>query len=132
MDGMPTNAKLLVVEDDAQNANKISRILTKIGHQVMGIFSSASSELIGSLKKYQPDLLIINLNSEAGYENIKTAQNVRKLFGTPIIFVTDQGQPSLIKKASELQPENIILKPFREKELSIAVQLALFKKLNFS
>ncbi len=105
--GAQRTSRVLVVEDDAQLRQIITRNLTARGHQVRE--ASDAAEALDALADEQPDLLIldINLPDRTGWDVLRDAQlpdEVRVLMLTAV--------PVSPRRLAEFRPVAYLPKPF--------------------
>jgi len=60
-------------------------------------------------------------------DGIKVAEQIRTRRDVPIIFITAFADESTLQRAKITTPSGYILKPFQERELAIAIDMALYK-----
>jgi PAS domain S-box-containing protein/putative nucleotidyltransferase with HDIG domain len=100
--------------------------LTAKGYAVPAIASSGA-EAIEKTKEIQPDLVLMDIVLKGEMDGIKASEKIHALFDIPVIFLTAYADESVLKKAKITGPYGYILKPFEERELHIAVEIALYK-----
>ncbi len=118
--------KILIVEDELVTAADIQETLEKAGHRVTGIARNFR-EAIEAVKRYAPDLALIDIvlkGSEA--DGIATAQALLEQRAMPIIYLTANSETPTVQRAAETHPAAYLLKPFRQTELAIQVELAYY------
>lgn len=118
--------KILIVEDELVTAADIQETLEKAGHRVVGTARNFR-EAIGVVKRDAPDLALIDIvlkGSEA--DGIATAKALLERQAMPIIFLTANSETSTVQRAAETHPAAYLLKPFRQTELAIQVELAYY------
>jgi signal transduction histidine kinase len=118
--------KILIVEDEIIIANNIAEILEGIGYEVVDIAPTATKAIF-SFAKHDPDLVLMDIKLKEKETGIDVAKKIRKISKVPIIFLTANGDEKTINAALETGPYGYILKPVREKELVINIELALKK-----
>lgn len=121
-----SNNRLYIVEDERIIALDLQRRLERLGYTVCGIASSAKEALEG-IESTKPDLILMDIVLQGPIDGIEIAKKVRKDLHIPVIFVTAYSDAKTIERAKEANPFGYILKPFKEKELSSAIEIALFK-----
>jgi PAS domain S-box-containing protein len=60
-------------------------------------------------------------------DGIEAAQQIRARFDIPVIFLTAHADPKTLQRAKVQEPFGYVLKPFQETELSINIEMALYK-----
>lgn len=123
---MAKKTKILVVEDEGISAKYIESYLTQQGYFVSGIVSSGK-EAIECSKAVTPDLVLMDIIIKGTMDGIKTAEILKRDFSVPVIYLTAFCDDSTINKALLTEPFGYILKPFEEKDLRIAIEIALYK-----
>lgn len=120
--------KILVVEDDAQEAAKIQAQLLNSGYLVCGIASELQQACEMS-DQQQPDLSLIDIFLNGKKDGITFAQTIfnGKSRKHPFIFLTNAADRTTFESARLTEPFNYLLKPFNELELQYAIELAIEK-----
>ena len=59
---------------------------------------------------------------------IEAAKEIRKRFDIPVIYLTAYDNQYLVEQAKKTDNYGYLLKPFKDKELHIAIDMALHKK----
>ena len=117
---------IFIIEDEAIVGMDIQRRLERMGYSVSGVFSTGE-EAIKMLGKTIPDLIIMDINLMGGLNGIETAERIHEEFDLPIIYLTAYADDETLKRAKLTDPYGYILKPFQEKELQAAVEIAIYK-----
>lgn len=118
------NESVLVVEDEGIVTMHIENILKSLGYTVSGTVSSGE-EAIEKVKNFRTDLMDIVLKGKM--DGIEAADHIRNNFDVPVIFLTAYGNESTLHRAKITEPYGYLLKPFKERELHIAIEIALYK-----
>jgi diguanylate cyclase (GGDEF)-like protein/PAS domain S-box-containing protein len=119
-------AHILVVEDEVIIALDIQRTLIRMGYAVPEFVTSAESALerIGTL---QPDLVLMDIHLSGAMDGIAAADEIRKQHGLPVVFLTAHSDEATLNRAKITEPYGYVLKPFEERELQIAIDIALYR-----
>jgi DNA-binding response OmpR family regulator len=118
-------SRILVVEDDPDIADLISRSLRRAGHAVelMGTGAGVAEAVRASV----PDLLLLDLMLPA-VDGLTICQRLRAepaTAGVPIIILTARGEESDRVAGLELGADDYVTKPFSPKELAARVTALL-------
>lgn len=118
--------RLLIVEDESIIAMELEFRLNDVGYEVLAIIpgGEAAIEAVGQL---QPDLVLMDIHLEGEMDGISAADEIQKRFDIPIIFLTAHTDDVTLERAKTQTPYGYLVKPFQEKELDIAIQMALYK-----
>lgn len=94
--------KILIVEDDQIIAGTLQEFLSAEGFETLLALDGETG--LGLAKKESPDLIILDiiLPKKDGYEIIKEIRNDQNSKSTPIVLLTNLGNPSNIGKALKL------------------------------
>lgn len=117
-------ARVLVVEDEQIVALELKDRLSRAGHEVPACAASAE-EAIEAAERFRPDLLLMDIKLQGDMDGIAAAEAIRKRFDVPVIYLTAFADSRTVERAQGTEPFGYILKPFDERELQIAVEIAL-------
>ncbi|MCK4250879.1 PAS domain S-box protein [candidate division WOR-3 bacterium] len=118
--------KILIVEDEKIVAVDIKNTLLHLGYAVCGIALSGEDAL-KQIKETQPALVLMDIVLKGDMDGIETAEHVRHRFNTPVIYLTAYADHKTLERAKITEPFGYIIKPFEEKELYTAIEMALYK-----
>ena len=121
-----SKASILIVEDVSSIALSIRNNLESNGYEVAGQ-TDRGKDAIKKAGELHPNLVLMDISLNGEMDGLETAEQIRTLFDIPVIFLTAYTDPSIIELARNAEPYGYILKPFDERELSIAIEMALYK-----
>lgn len=116
--------RILIVEDESIVALDIQNRLEAHGFEVIDIVSTGS-RAIDRAQTEIPDLILMDINLKGSIDGIETASLINRQIKCPIIFLTAFADEKTLKKARISDASGYILKPFRESELLITIELAI-------
>lgn len=119
--------KILIVEDEAIIAQHIEDILEENGYAVVGVAHNME-KAIRLINFRSPDLIILDITLSDESTGIDLAHYINKHSRTPFIYLTSYSDSETVKAVINTNPVGYIAKPFKEKDLLPAIQLALAKK----
>jgi len=119
------NNRILIIEDEALVARELSNRLTNMGCEVVGI--AYGREGIELARKTQPDLLLTDIHLKDGEDGIEMAQIIQQERDVPVVFLTAYSDEATVSRAKALAPYGYIIKPVENRELEIAIEMALYK-----
>ncbi len=120
------NVKILIVEDEIIIAMEIQDRVEGLGYEILDMVSSGE-EALSLLKKETPDIILMDIMLKGGMDGVDTATQIRKTLNVPIIYLTAYADHNTLQRAKITEPSGYILKPVNEKELQIAIEIALYK-----
>jgi DNA-binding NtrC family response regulator len=119
------NLNILIVEDQFLEAENLSIILKNAGHTVHGIAKSVD-QAMGLLKKGNPDIALVDIVLRGELNGIDLARLLDKK-NIPFIFLSANSNATTLEQAIATKPYGFLVKPFREKELLIALNIAVYR-----
>ncbi len=123
---MNEKIKILVVEDEYIVAIDLKKVLEKLGYEVTS-FVGKGEEAIKKAEAEGPDLILMDIMLSGQLNGIQTAELIKQKFEIPVVFLTALIDEETLQKAKITEPGGYLLKPFEEKGLRSAIELALYK-----
>jgi diguanylate cyclase (GGDEF)-like protein/PAS domain S-box-containing protein len=118
--------KILVVEDSSIVAIDIKRSLQKLGYNVVATAASAE-EAIAKVVENEPELILMDIRLKGDTDGVDTARIIKDKYDIPIIYLTAYSDEETLERAKLTEPFGYIIKPFEERELQTAIEMALYK-----
>jgi len=115
---------ILIVEDEALTAEDIRAHVEEAGYEVSAIAASAT-EALDLLAGSRPDAVLMDIVLEGEMDGIAAAEQIRKLYQIPVVFLSAYSERELVERAQATQPYGYLLKPFDQRELRTTLALAL-------
>jgi CheY-like chemotaxis protein len=119
-------SQILIVEDEIVVATELEESLKKLGYGICGVASSGQ-KAIQKGEQENPDLVLMDIKLKGGMDGIQAAEMIRTRLGIPVIFLTAYTDDEIVEEAKVTEPYAYIVKPYRERELHIAIEFALHK-----
>jgi two-component system chemotaxis response regulator CheY len=118
--GETTVKKVLVIDDSETIRQQVKQALAATGYQIIEAVDGVDGlEKLRTLADLDMALCDVNMPRMNGLEMIAEAQRTGSKI--PILMLTTEGQPSLIKRARESGAKGWIVKPFKPELLVAAV-----------
>ncbi len=121
-----SKCKILIVEDDAFFAENLKLHLQKHGYEVVGILDSAE-ETLEQFSLLAPELVLMDIVLQGSMDGIEAAQLIRDKHKLPVLYLTAHSGDDFLSRAKITEPYAYILKPLNERELLLAIEMALYK-----
>jgi len=120
--------KVLIVEDEYVVANNLRLILAKAGYSIIGIAISVEDAL-DQMEKQQPDIVLLDimLNGEGSgidLAKILTAKHMA------FVYLSANSNQAILEEAKKTDPYGFLVKPFREKDLIVTLDIAWYRQKN--
>ncbi len=117
-------ARILVVEDEILVAKDIAQTLRSFGHQVCGT-AATGPDAIARAEREKPDLILMDVHLRGEMDGLEAARRIRAGRDVPVVFLTAFADHGTIERARDVDAYGYVLKPFNERELHVAVTIAL-------
>ena len=119
------NQKVLIVEDQFVEANDLQLMLGKSGYKVCGIARSVpiAQEMI---KKEKPDLVLLDIFLKGKETGIDLAKQLGKE-NIAFVYLSANSNEEILNAAKATEPYGFLVKPFREKDLLIMLDIAHYR-----
>ncbi|MEO1388432.1 MAG: response regulator [Cyanobacteria bacterium J06634_6] len=121
-----TEKRVMVVEDESIISLDIRNSLKKLGYGIAGAAASGDVALM-KIANSRPDLILMDIHLKGKMTGIQVSQQVQSNFQIPVIYLTANADSATFNGAKETSPYGYLLKPFEEKELGMAIEIALYK-----
>ncbi len=118
--------RILIVEDEAIVALDIKGRLKALGYEVLDIVTSGE-RAVEKNAELSPDLILMDIMLEGQMDGIDAALEIHKDYDTPIIYLTAYADEKTLDRAKVTEPFGYIIKPFEDRELSLTIEMALYK-----
>ncbi|MCC3155627.1 response regulator [Hymenobacter sp. 15J16-1T3B] len=120
----PEPLRILVVEDELLVAADLQEALERQGYEVPAAVRSGEAAL-QVLPAVRPDLVLLDINLRGQLTGIETAARIRAALPVPFIFLTGLADRATLDQALAEHPAAYLVKPFVERDLGIAIDLAV-------
>ena len=121
------NHKIMIVEDEEIVAADIQTSIEKMGYAVCAMASSGL-EAIQKAGLTQPDLALMDIVLKGSMDGIEAAAQIKKLYKIPVVYLTAFGDDGILQRAKISAPYGYIIKPFRDRDLQIAIEISIYRK----
>jgi len=125
-DKQMTGERVLIVEDEGILAIELKDKLEKLGY-IVPATASTGAEAIELSANYRPDLILMDIVLKGDMDGIEAADKIHSILKVPIIYLTAYADDGTVKRAKVTEPFGYLVKPYNEKELQIALEMALYR-----
>jgi two-component system cell cycle sensor histidine kinase/response regulator CckA len=116
--------RVLIVEDEGLIAHDISSRLVALGHQVVGMASTAREAIELAA---DADIVLMDIHIDGPRDGIEAAAEIRERFRIPVIFLTAYADRATLERAKIAEPFAYIVKPLANATLNTSIEIALYK-----
>jgi PAS domain S-box-containing protein len=118
--------KVLIVEDEHIVSIFIQSSLEKLGYEPCRVVTSGP-EALEAAAQLQPDLALMDIRIRGDMDGVETAERIRREFDIPVVYLTALEDAGTMQRAKLTSPYGYIVKPFGEKDLGPAIEIALMR-----
>src|SRR5919109_1974322 len=118
---------ILVVDDDRSVRSYLSDFLTSCGYTIE--LAESGDQAVARLSAgYVPSLMVLDIVMP-GINGIEVLESVKKINSTiPVIILSAAGQTKTVVEAMKMGAADLLVKPFEEQELELAIQNVIEKQ----
>jgi PAS domain S-box-containing protein len=121
-----TSANILIVEDEGIVARNLDQRLTGLGYAVVGV-TAFGEQAVSMARTNRPDLVLMDIRLRGEMDGIAAAEQIHQELQLPVVYLTAYADEDTLRRARVTEPFGYILKPFQERELRTAIEIALYK-----
>ena len=87
--------------------------------------ASYGNEAVEKAAEMRPDLVLMDIRLKGAMNGVEAAQEIRARFDIPVVYLTALADENTLQRAKVTEPCGYISKPFGERELQAAIEIAL-------
>jgi len=118
-------AKILIVEDEVIVAEAIKNSLESMDYEVTSMVKTGASA-VESAEQDRPNIILMDIRLKGQMDGIEAAELIRSRSNIPIIFLTAYADEDKIDRAKLTLPFGYVLKPFQDRDLKVAIEMAIY------
>lgn len=118
--------RIMVVEDDSIIVMELETRLRSLGYDVCAT-SPSGEDAIEKVVELRPDLVLMDVRLKGEMDGVETAAAIRAHLDVPVIYLTAYADEDTLQRAKATEPYAYIIKPFEERELQTAIEMALYR-----
>jgi len=119
-------ARILIVEDEAIVSADIQDRLISYGYAIAGATGSGE-KAVELARELKPDLALMDIILSGDMDGAEAARIIRQELRLPVVFLTANSDETTMFKARDTDPFGYVLKPFEDRSLRMAIEIALYK-----
>jgi DNA-binding LytR/AlgR family response regulator len=121
---MANRVKILIVEDEFMIAEDIAMRLDDFGYEVVGTVPTAR-QAMDIIENSSVDLALLDINISGPVDGIQLASVIQEKYNIPFIYLTSLASKVVVERAKKTLPSAFLLKPFNDRQVQIAIDMAL-------
>lgn len=124
---MPAKKRILIVEDEEMISTFISACLEHVGGYEITSIVTKGEDAVKMAETDKPDIVLMDIILKGKMDGIEAAAIISGRLDIPVVYLTGYYDEEKIKRAEVTEPSGFLLKPFREQELYVTIELALYR-----
>ena len=121
--------RIVIVDDESIIRIDLREMLSNLGYLVIGEVGDGRSA-VNLARELRPDLVIMDIKMP-GMDGIDAAKILTEEKVAPVLLLTAYSQKELVSRARQAGVVGYLVKPFRESDLSPAIEVALARFAEF-
>ncbi|RLT40331.1 MAG: response regulator [Chloroflexi bacterium] len=121
--------RIIIADDESLIRMDLREMLTNLGYLVVGDVGDGRSA-VNLAKELRPDIVIMDIKMP-DMDGIEAARILTEERIAPVLLLSAYSQQELVTKAREAGVAGYLVKPFRESDLSPAIEVALSRFTEF-
>jgi PAS domain S-box-containing protein len=125
-DANRSRRRVLIVEDEQLVAVSLAELLRSLGYDVGDVVATAE-EAVDRVRSQPPDIVLMDIVLRGRMDGIEAADRIRTELDLPVVFLTGHADRATLERAKAAQPYGYVVKPFDDREVHTAIEIALYK-----
>lgn len=117
-----TEADILIIEDEPLIAMDIERLVSDLGHKVVGV-ARTKDDAVALWSKERPSMVLADIQLADGSSGIDAVNDILSETDIPVIFIT--AFPERLLTGERPEPAFLVTKPFRADAVKVLISQAL-------
>lgn len=119
-------ARIFIVEDDDIIAKTTEWRIKRMGHEFCGRAINGKDAL-EQIAKIKPEIVLMDISLSSEPDGITVAEEIKKMYDIAIVYLTSWTDEETLARAKATHPNAYLVKPFDDKDLRVAIELAAGK-----
>lgn len=122
--------RVLIVEDESLIAEELRERLSRRGLIVVATVRTGATALeeLWRLLPEVVDVVLMDVRLAGPMDGIATAAEIRQVTDIPIIYLTAHSDSLTLARAKHTAPDGYVLKPFQERDVLVAIEMAIDRR----
>lgn len=117
-------ASIMIVEDEKIVARDLKLSLEDLGYQVPTIVDSGELAIQQAMD-LKPNLILMDICLRGKIDGVRAAEIIADNLSIPVVYLTAHSDENSLARAVLTRPCGYLIKPFEERELRAAIEVAL-------
>lgn len=116
--------RIMLVEDEKVVAADIQECVKSLGYEVVGSVATGTEALRMAVNT-MPDLVLMDIKLKGVLDGIDVAAALYDQLKIPVVYLTAHADAEILERARRTAPSGYVLKPFDDRTLRTAIELAV-------
>lgn len=121
--------RVIIADDESLIRMDLREMLTNLGYLVVGEVADGKSA-VNQARELRPDVVIMDIKMP-DMDGIEAARVLTEEKIAPVVLLSAYSQRDLVQRAREAGVVAYLVKPYREEELTPAIEVALARFIEF-
>jgi len=121
--------RIIIADDESLIRMDLREMLTNLGYLVVGEVADGRSA-VNQARELRPDIVIMDIKMP-DMDGIEAAKTLTEERISPVVLLSAYSQRDLVQRAGEAGVVAYLVKPYREEELTPAIEVALARFQEF-
>jgi|DewCreStandDraft_1066081.scaffolds.fasta_scaffold00441_13 AmiR/NasT family two-component response regulator len=127
---VPAPVRVVIADDESIIRMDLRETLTAQGYLVVGEAADGRSA-VNLARELRPDIVIMDIKMPGDVDGIEAARILTREKIAPVLLLTAFNQKELVEGAKDAGVVGYLVKPFRERDLAPAIEVALARYREF-
>ena len=118
--------RVLVVEAESSFSADLEARLGRLGYDVADRVDNGEAA-IRQAKNVRPDVVLMDIELGGEVHGTDATRHIQKTLKVPVIYLSASSNDTTILRARDTEPYGFILTPADERELKVAIEMAVFR-----
>lgn len=118
--------RVLVVEDESNVSTGLEGCLQRLGYEIAGRVETGAGA-IREAGESRPDVVLMDIALEGVVRASDATRHIQTELKLPVIYLSANSNDTTIFRARDTEPYGFILTPFDERELKVAIEMAVYR-----
>jgi len=123
-----SRTRILIVEDEPIVSRDIQHTIVSLGYEVAATASSAE-EAVKKAAEWTPDLVLMDIVLKGDMDGVEAAACIQAQCNVLVVYISAHSEIEILDRANLTCPYGYVMKPFTERELVMAIEGALARRI---
>ena len=123
-----SRTRILIVEDEPIVSRDIQDTIVSFGYEVAATASSGE-EAVKKAAEWTPDLVLMDIVLKGDMDGVEAAACIQAQRNVLVVYMSAHSEIEILDRAKLICPYGYVMKPFTERELAMAIEVTLARRI---